>query len=227
MAEGPAGVSQSEHHSSQDPCGGGQSEIVVEELQSVTSAVKQLQQAQLKTTDLLSSKLGDDANLDLQELRKLNEKLTEQLGEEVSRLSGLRKSSSFPVEVVAIEGARELVESLRNAGFNAIAHEELFDDGPKSPNDQAAVWVGKHVPWAVVKAVVLASRSVWPHLKYLHLSGRDGAPDYINYELFIGGSTKSATGMFNCQPWNDGDFRKLGAVKYQQELHGLILGKMG
>jgi hypothetical protein len=142
------------------------------------------------------------------------------------RLPSIR-IETFLIGVSNSPGGVELVETLKNAGFNAEIYRppgqhEVLDN----PKEHEAIWVGSQIDASrAIQAIKLAT-SVWPYLKYVHISGDENAdvPDYVHDQIFFGGATSTAKN-YNLQGWTGQDFLQLDEAMTTGAFHSLIRSK--
>lgn len=115
--------------------------------------------------------------------------------------------NNISVSVIDIMGATEIVESLKNKGFNAELfphrHKEFDQRKPLTSikGEQEGIWVGARVePDIAIRAIKVALR-VWPDLKYVVIpSDNSNPPDHVNDQIFIGGSSQTPINR-GTKPW--------------------------
>ena len=64
------------------------------------------------------------------------------------------------------------------------------------------------------------AKSKFSHLKYIDLSP-DYAPEYVQYEIYIGGATSTAV-VDNLKKWAISDFEGIYACNSVEQLHNYI-----
>lgn len=126
-------------------------------------------------------------------------------------------------------GVTELIESIKNLGFNAEIYQSVHaakeDKPPIELSDRESVWVGSRVPASAAIKVIKTAIRQWPQLKYLHLSGDGGdPPDYVHYQIFIGGAT-SAAKRYGLKKWANDELFALNDNMSMNEFHQAIRAK--
>ena len=145
------------------------------------------------------------------------------------KASGL-PNNGFLINVSNTIGSQSLAESLKNLGFNVEVYKAPTtaareEEEPRSRLHSEAIWVGARIePKAAIQAIKLAS-SMWPELKYLHLSSDKGEPpDYVHDQLFIGGAT-SAAKRYGLKEWSQNELLALNDEVSIAEFHEAIRAK--
>ncbi|KDD65720.1 hypothetical protein V466_27900 [Pseudomonas mandelii PD30] len=126
------------------------------------------------------------------------------------------------VDVIDLPRAVEIVEALKNKGFNA----SIFDRSPKfndkSTDKQESIWIGCRLTPAVVIEAMKVAISVWPHLKYLQLSDDNyNPPDFVHDQIFIGGATSTAIDR-GLSAWSRREIMMLDEGMSIQDFHELV-----
>lgn len=125
------------------------------------------------------------------------------------------------VSVADLSGATNIVEGLKNRGFNV----ELFKDASGRKEklvDQSSIWIGLRMPPFIVLEAIKVALVAWPNLKYLQLSG-DGSepPDFVHDQLFLGGSTSTAVGR-GLKSWSIEEINALNPSMSIKDFHDAI-----
>lgn len=93
--------------------------------------------------------------------------------------------------------------------------------------DHQSIWIGRNVNLPFAKEVIKLAREWSSELIYLTIS-RDfnkNAPDYVNDQIFIGGSTNTALNTYKISAFTEKDFRKLDNSNTIEEFHKTIQSK--
>jgi len=141
------------------------------------------------------------------------------------RLVGLARAS---VSISYLEHADDVLGVLHQLGFNASIY--YFEDDPNPRNllessDHQAIWVGSRVSPRVAISAIKTVIKVWPHLRYLLLSGDNSAPPaYIHAQMFFGGSTLTAE-RFGLKPWSTAEINELPDDVDVRTFHEIIRRK--
>ncbi len=98
------------------------------------------------------------------------------------------------------------------------------EEGVSSYKDHKAIWLGKNIPFEISKEIIIEAKKMYPHLEYIHISGdlNDSAPVHVHNQIYIGGATESAIGMFNLSPIAKEDFALISTCVNNEELYELI-----
>ena len=139
--------------------------------------------------------------------------------------------NNISVSVIDIMGATDIVESLKNKGFNAEIfsyHHKEFDRRESLNTirgEQEGIWVGARVePDIAIRAIKIALR-VWPDLKYVVIpSDNSNPPDHVNDQIFIGGSSKTPIKR-GTRPWTLKELKSLRENTNIDDFHSKIRGK--
>lgn len=135
---------------------------------------------------------------------------------------------SFQISMVAASGSAELLDKLRNAGFNAEVYQPNFAPA-KQPLDSLkrneSIWVGARIdPRAAIEAIKIAV-SQWPDLKYLHLScDIEDPPDFVHDQLFLGGASSTAE-EYGLQAWSKDELLSLDEGTSAKAFHAAVRSK--
>ena len=134
-----------------------------------------------------------------------------------------RQQATYKVEISLIKGCHSLASELSNHNYDASIY-TLFNEEEKygKRSEHACIWLGSQIPLEMAIEVIKLSRITFPHLCYIELSGQDHfAPDYVNYEIFIGGATSTARER-NLKSLTVEDFNHLYTLKTKDELHNFV-----
>ena len=129
------------------------------------------------------------------------------------------------ISVVNMFDSISLLELLKNNGFNVEIYEA--DQEPLSKHsEQECIWVGSNIPPTIAVFAIKLAVSIWPHLKYIHLSndGEEGPPDYVHNQLFFGGSTKTAK-EYGIREWSIDEIAELDESMDLERFHLAIRQK--
>jgi hypothetical protein len=136
------------------------------------------------------------------------------------------------VDISSIERADDVLGALRRLGFQADIYrselQEFQPEGYESKSQHAAIWVGSRVPPRVAILAIKTVVRIWPHLRYVHLSG-DGpeeTPDYVHDQMYFGGATSTARG-YDLQRWTAEEIEAIPDDPSSGKFHELIRAKYG
>lgn len=134
-----------------------------------------------------------------------------------------KREKTYKVEISLIKGCHSLASELSDRNYDASIY-TFFNEEEKygKRSDHACIWLGSKIPVEMAIEVIKLSKITFSHLCYIELSGLDNfAPDYVNYEIFIGGATSTARER-NLKPLTVEDFNYLYTLKTQDELHNFV-----
>ena len=178
--------------------------------------------------------LADVVKIQEQIISHMNE--SEMSGEQKERIIGQIQDNlemmddneqDYRVEIAPLYQRSRLVEILQEKGYNAGAY--LLTNSVKYGNRKylkneecEAIWLGNRVPLRVAKEVIKVAKDFYPHLKYIKLSdGKNGAPNYVRYQIFIGGATATAKNR-GLKPLTKDEFTPIYDMESLEDLHKYI-----
>lgn len=139
-------------------------------------------------------------------------------------LTGMEKDSKpYRVQISPMHKSTKLVEELIRQGYNA----KIYMVGMKgkkidSNAEHEAIWLGSEVPIDMAVNVLKIARRYYSHLKYIQLNDAShGAPEYVKYHIYIGGSSDTAKER-KLRILNSNDFNNLYNLKTKDELHEFV-----
>lgn len=135
----------------------------------------------------------------------------------------IEKEIEYKTSVSYINGSRQFVKDLNRKGYLA---EIYFGVDGKSTQlkkyiEHEAIWLGKRVPIDIAIEIIKMAKMKFPHLKYIELSP-DHAPEYVQYEIYIGGATSTAL-KEKLNKLALGDFEKMYECQNVEDLHEYII----
>lgn len=139
--------------------------------------------------------------------------------------------SDIRVLVIDIFGCSEIMESLKNKGFNVDRHP--FTDNDIDTHDSVisvkgkheGIWVGSRVEANLAIKAIKVALKTWPDLKYIHIpSDRSDPPDHVNDQIFIGGASSTPIRR-GTRPWTYEELIGLKDNMSMQEFHSKIREK--
>lgn len=140
------------------------------------------------------------------------------------RLMSYLNEKKCKVSISPLKGCSKLINELRTHGYEATVYTRPFIENEEFSSDyheHAAIWLGRHVPAKMAIEVIKISRIFFPELKYIDLSGKDNAPEYTHYQIYIGGATESALKR-RLRPLTDKDFEHIYKMYQEDELHNFV-----
>lgn len=132
---------------------------------------------------------------------------------------------AFLTSVLDVVDSQELVESLKNNGFNAEVYREPLRSG-QAPVDtlekNEGIWIGYRIDARAAIKVIKLAVTHWPDLKYLHLSTDGGdPPDYVHDQMFLGGSSTTAR-RYGLRGWSNDELLGLDENMTSEAFHTAI-----
>jgi hypothetical protein len=191
--------------------------LSVQELTLLAQGMERLAAVQNETLRLVAAK--SNSNLELRAPVEPETHLADRVQTDLRRAIRARDLSIYPVLVAGIRGAKKIVTRLREAGYAASLY------APETKSDAAhseGIWVGAALPPDMAIEMIKLARSVWPFLKYVHLSTDSDGPEETHTTMFLGGSSESAKGFLGCLPWTDQDFDGLSEEMAVADFHAYI-----
>ena len=129
----------------------------------------------------------------------------------------------FKVDITPMYKSTKLVEELMQQGYSASLYKFGMESKKIAPNaGHEAIWLGDEVPIDMAVDVLKTAKRYYPHLKYVHLNdASDGAPEYVKYQIYIGGSSDTARER-GLRTLNSNDFSELYKLHTKDELHDFV-----
>jgi len=133
------------------------------------------------------------------------------------------ESSSLRVLISSMYKSTKLVDELIQQGYSASIYEFRLETKKVLSNlEHEAIWLGSEVPVHMAINVLRTAKRYYPHLKYIHLTdASDGAPEDVKYQIYIGGSSKTAKEK-KLRILSNNDFNNLYEAHTKEELHNLV-----
>lgn len=131
---------------------------------------------------------------------------------------------NFKVEISPMYNSVKLVRDLSKQGYNANIYRLSFrkDKEVLSNNGHEAIWLGSEIPLDMAVNVLKTAKRYYPHLKYIQLTDcRNGAPEEVKYEIYIGGASSTAKER-RLKALKEKDFNELYKLHTQDELHDFV-----
>ncbi len=134
--------------------------------------------------------------------------------------------TTYPISISYVEGERDILSALRNLGFRADVYEVFVDcERYEDKSKHTAIWVGSRVPSIVAVLAIKTVLPIWPHLKYISITGEDSSPpDEVLNQVYIGGSTNTAK-EHGLMPWSADDIKDIPDDISLSHFHKLIRTK--
>jgi hypothetical protein len=129
------------------------------------------------------------------------------------QVSFLYRSEEFTEKVRALRYRAEIYGNRKNYSDNA---------------SHAAIWLGRHVGIQEIRDIMPIALAYYRHLRYVHISGDLGdndTPEEIYHHLYIGGSTDSATKMFNLSEFSYAEVSALFQLPTMEEINKAVRSK--
>lgn len=127
------------------------------------------------------------------------------------------------VEISPMYKSAELLRKISRQGYLTNIYRSPSSDKMVVPNaEHQAIWLGSEIPIEMAVDVIKVAKEFYPHLRYIELNDcEDGAPEFVKYQIFIGGATSTAKDR-KLKPLNDNDFDKLCGMKDRKEMHAFV-----
>ncbi len=138
---------------------------------------------------------------------------------------------NISVSVLNALGGINIVESLKNKGFNVDLHQ--YNSGVCAKNallksitgSQEGIWLGVRVEANIAIIAIQAAVKVWPDLKYIMIpSDTSNPPDHVHDQIFIGGSSNTPIRR-GIQAWSVNELTALPNDMNINDLHSAIRAK--
>jgi hypothetical protein len=139
----------------------------------------------------------------------------------LARAIRARDLSVYPILLSPVVGADALIDDLRGMGYAASIY-DVAGEEDSMPENSGGIWLGSDVPAENAVEIISTARRHWPFLAYVHLSVDSQAPSESHSEVYLGGSTESATSFLGCLRWTDEDFSSLSPTMTLQQLHAKV-----
>ena len=177
-------------------------------IKDALSEIMELQKKIIPTVE--KSILSDDEKIDL--VSSMDEFLSEMELEDIS----------FMVKSSPMYKSTRLVEELMQQGSRASIYRVGMENKKVVSNaEHEAIWLGSEVPVDMAVNVLKIAKKYYPHLKYIHLNDASEAPEYVKYQIYIGGSSNTAREK-GLRILNSNDFNKLYELHTKDELHEFV-----
>ena len=124
----------------------------------------------------------------------------------------IEDSALCNVSINPLQGARKVLKAMTGLGFKTSIDKSSMDNGRDFGvfEDHEAIWLGANIPTTTALTIIKKAISVWPHLKYIHLSSDcDGPPEYVHWQIYLGGATSTAVDRDNLKPWTIEEINEL------------------
>jgi len=118
---------------------------------------------------------------------------------------------STSISIAYLNRAEDVLNALRQLGLEASIYEPVGHPIREHTDEDAehqAIWIGYRVAPNIAIMAIQAVIKIWPHLRYLHLSGDaylsgedPDPPGFVHHQLFFCGSTEAAVETFGLSPW--------------------------
>lgn len=132
------------------------------------------------------------------------------------------ENKQFYIEISRMYKSTRIVEELTQQGYTANLYSFGADKKFVSNREHEAIWLGDKIPIDMAINVIKIAKKYYPHLKYIKIDDAlDDAPSFVKYEIFIGGSTKTAKEM-RLRALDEKDFNRIYQMKDINELHDYI-----
>lgn len=134
------------------------------------------------------------------------------------------ENTLFKVKISPMYKASEFVGEMIKLGYDASVYRfGMGDKKVDSTMEHEAIWLGSEVPVDMTVNVLRAAKRYYPHLKYIYLDEARKAPEYVKYQIFIGGASKTARER-KLRCLSNNDFNRLYEMHTKEELHNFVRG---
>ncbi|UJF35509.1 hypothetical protein [Paenibacillus hexagrammi] len=158
---------------------------------------------------------------------EIEKELQKNINMDMEKIINKRKQR-FTIEISNLEGSQVLVDALDVLGYESEIYYSVLRENRRvnyfdSKEEHSAIWLGNNVPLKDAIEVIKASKLVFPHLRYIHLSNdtKGDPPNFIHKQIYIGGSTSTADN-YGLTEMSDEDFLKLYECKRKTDFHSFI-----
>ncbi|MCV2886095.1 hypothetical protein OE749_15490 [Aestuariibacter sp. AA17] len=133
----------------------------------------------------------------------------------------IENSVLYEADIANLPDSNKVVSAMEALGLSAsIYDEELTNDYEVS----AAIWLGANIPPSIAVPAIKKAASIWPQLKYIHLSSDGFGPEETHWSIFLGGSTATAVNDDKLKPWTVEEINNL-EVTSVVDFHNKIRAK--
>lgn len=132
------------------------------------------------------------------------------------------EDNSLQVDISPMYKSIKLLEELRKQGYSANIYRFGMENKKVVSNvGHEAIWLGSEVPVDMAVNVLKIAKKYYSHLKYVYLNDASEAPEYVKYQIYIGGSSDTAKEK-RLRILNANDFNKLFELNTKDELHEFV-----
>lgn len=132
------------------------------------------------------------------------------------------EDNSLHVDISPMYKSTKLLEELRQQGYSANIYRFGMENKKVVSNvGHEAIWLGSEVPVDMAVSVLKIAKKYYSHLKYVYLNDASEGPEYVKYQIYIGGSSDTAKEK-RLRILNGNDFNKLFELNTKDELHEFV-----
>lgn len=143
----------------------------------------------------------------------------------VQELASIKRNYKYKIKVSNLNKANSFLNLLDKKGYLAEIYTTSINDERiiKKNYDHKSIWLGNNVPLEIASEVITISKNFYDHLEYIHISEDKPItpPNYVHYEIFIGGATSTAKDL-DLKPLSKDDFESIKEMDTLDELHTFI-----
>lgn len=133
-------------------------------------------------------------------------------------INEIENSILYRADIANLPDSNRILSCMKKLGFEASIYEP---ERESTYEESTAIWLGSEIPPSLAVPAIKKAVSIWPQLKYIHLSSDAPGPDETHWSIFIGGSTKTAEKFDNLKPWSNDQINQL-EVMTVDEFHRKI-----
>lgn len=195
----------------------------ISELGLLSEAVQQLINSQEYLSKMMEQQRLPAATGNL--LTEGHREIATNLESEISQAIRTRELSLYTIKVIDLKGTNALIEDLKARGYVVKIYQgfDSSEDAKEYKEErQEAIWIGKDIPPAFAIEIMSVARHHWPFLKYIYITDEVRGQPWKNRQVFLGGSSQTATDIFHLSPWDSNAFNEFRRGMSLEEFHHYI-----
>lgn len=145
--------------------------------------------------------------------------------DKVDVLNEIEESLLYKVLVSDVDEADKVIAAMSEFKVESNIHEIniFYEKQSKKQEYYEGIWIGSKVPAEVAIPIIKKAISIWPHLKYIAFPSKL-APDEIQWQIYIGGTTSTAVSR-GYKAWTNDEINSL-EIKETDLFHEDIKNKI-